>query len=120
MHSVDRQALSKDMCHVDFQIFKWLLHFLIQIIVIAVCMQTTEKTGKWSVILQNGKNHNEINYVHLKNGVSFDSNLLLLQAEFNAVALRATLAANLGAFFRRTMTQIKARIQFYRFTAVTR
>jgi hypothetical protein len=45
------------------------------------------------------KNHNEINYVHLK-------------AEFNGVALKRTLAANLGAFIRRTMTQIKVEFSF--------
>ncbi len=34
-------ALIKDMCHVDSQIFSWLLHFFIQIIVLAACLQTT-------------------------------------------------------------------------------
>jgi hypothetical protein len=47
MHNVD--GFIKDMCHVNSQIFKLRLHFLIQIIVLAVwlCMQLVASVCKF-------------------------------------------------------------------------
>jgi hypothetical protein len=38
---MDTVSLSKDMCRVDSQIFKWRPYFFIQIIVLAACLQKT-------------------------------------------------------------------------------